>query len=69
MGSTITSLNSKPRITTESARPISAANQKGAPRFMAARMKNAGSMTNSPWAKLMVCEVCHNSVKPTATIA
>jgi hypothetical protein len=32
-------------------------------------MKNAGSMTNSPWAILIVCEVCHISVKPTATSA
>ena len=31
--------------------------------------KNAGSMTNSPWAKLMVCEVCQSSVKPIATSA
>jgi len=26
-------------------------------------MKNAGSMTNSPWAKLIVCDVCHSNVK------
>jgi len=28
--------------------PISAASQNGAPAFIAASMKNAGSMTNSP---------------------
>jgi hypothetical protein len=32
-------------------------------------MKNAGSMTNSPWAKLIVCDVCHSSVKPIAISA
>ena len=31
--------------------------------------KKAGSMTNSPCAKLMVCEVCHSSVKPMAASA
>ena len=32
-------------------------------------MKNAGSMTNSPCAKLIVCDVCHRSEKPIATSA
>ena len=40
-----------------------------APIFMAASMKKAGSMTNSPCAKLIVCEVCQSSVKPIATSA
>jgi hypothetical protein len=26
-------------------------------------------MTNSPWAKLIVCDVCHSSVKPIAISA
>ena len=38
-------------------------------RCIAASMKKAGSMTNSPWAKLIVCEVCQSSVKPIATSA
>ena len=42
------------------------ASQNGAPAFMAARTKNAGSMTNSPWAKLIVCDVCQSNVNPTA---
>ena len=42
------------------------ASQNGAPAFIAAKMKKAGSMTNSPWAKLIVCEVCHSNVNPTA---
>jgi hypothetical protein len=45
------------------------ASQNGAPAFMAASTKNAGSMTNSPWAKLIVCDVCHSSVKPIAISA
>ena len=31
--------------------------------------KKAGSMTNSPWAKLMVWEACQSSVKPMAASA
>ncbi|MGY4367266.1 hypothetical protein ACVW1A_003331 [Bradyrhizobium sp. LB1.3] len=45
------------------------ASQNGAPACIAASIKNAGSITNSPCAKLMVCEVCHSNVKPTATSA
>ena len=36
---------------------------------MANSTKNAGSMTNSPCAKLIVCEVCQSSVKPIAASA
>jgi len=49
--------------------PMATAPQNGTPAPIAIRMKNAGSMTNSPCAKLMVCEVCHSSVKPIATSA
>ncbi len=31
--------------------------------------KNAGSITNSPWAKLMVWDACQSSVKPMAARA
>ena len=41
----------------------------GAPMPMKASIANAGSMTNSPCAKLMVPEACHNSVKPSAASA
>ena len=48
----------------------STAPQNGTPNaLIAISMKKAGSMTNSPWAKLIVCEVCHSSVKPIATSA
>ena len=30
---------------------------------------NAGTTTNSPWAKLMVFDVCHSSTNPMAAIA
>ena len=36
---------------------------------MAISARKAGTITNSPCAKLMVCEVCHSSVKPTAASA
>ncbi len=49
--------------------PIRIANQNGAPACIAASIRNAGSITNSPCAKLMVCEVCHSSVNPTAASA
>jgi hypothetical protein len=49
--------------------PIRMASQNGAPACIAASIRNAGSITNSPCAKLMVCDVCQSSVKPTATMA
>ncbi|MHC2720904.1 hypothetical protein ACVIYH_006602 [Bradyrhizobium diazoefficiens] len=49
--------------------PRMIASQNGAPTCIVASIRNAGSITNSPCAKLMVCEVCHSSVKPTATSA
>jgi hypothetical protein len=30
---------------------------------------NAGRTTNSPWAKLIVPDVCHSSTKPMAVMA
>ena len=66
MGSTMMSLNTRPRSRSDSAMPMRMASQNGVPRYIASRMKNAGTMTNSPWAKLIVCDVCHSSVKPTA---
>ena len=50
--------------------PSATAGQNGRPKKpMPISTKKAGSMTNSPCAKLMVCEVCHRSVKPIATSA
>ncbi len=70
IGSTMRRLNSRPRTRSATTSPTTHAGQKRQPKnFIAARMKKAGSITNSPCAKLMVCEVCHSSVKPTATRA
>ena len=54
IGSTSSFLKAKPRIAVDSTRPIAMAAQKGRWKFIAASMKKAGSMTNSPWAKLIV---------------
>ena len=70
IGSTISRLNRTPSVTTETTAATPTAGQNDSPKCpMAMRMKNAGSMTNSPWAKLIVCDVCHSSVKPIATSA
>ena len=42
---------------------------KGAPAAPKASIMKAGNITNSPCAKLMVPEACHNSVKPSAASA
>ena len=69
-GSTTSRLKSRPSTSSDTARPTSiAAGNDKPPNFIAARTKNAGSMTNSPCAKLIVCEVCHSSTKPIATSA
>ena len=70
IGSTTRRLNSSPSTSSATSRPTSSASGKDRPpNFIAASTKNAGSMTNSPCAKLIVCEVCHSSTKPTATSA
>ena len=69
IGSTSRRLNSTPSTMADTRMPMTTAPQNGTPAPSAIRMKNAGSMTNSPCAKLMVCEVCHSSVKPIATSA
>ena len=69
IGSTSRRLKPQPRSSIVTAKPISTAAQKGRPILAAASMKKAGSMTNSPCAKLIVCEVCQSRVKPIATSA
>ena len=69
-GSTMMALKSRPSISIASVMASSAASENGRPsHFMPASAKNAGSITNSPCAKLMVCDVCHSSVKPMAARA
>ena len=69
IGSTSNRLNSKPSSRPDSTKPTRMAAQKGRPKCIAASIRKAGSMTNSPCAKLMVCDVCQSSAKPTATSA
>jgi hypothetical protein len=69
MGSTTTRLKSTPSATTETAKPAASAQGSDRPSFIPASTKNAGSMTNSPCAKLMVCEVCQSRTNPIATSA
>ena len=45
------------------------ASQSGAPAAMQNSIPNAGSITNSPCAKLIVPDACHSSVKPSAASA
>jgi hypothetical protein len=70
IGSTTTSLKPAPKISRKTAMPSSPPAQSGRPKSLtASRISTAGSMTNSPWAKLIVCEVCQTSVKPIAASA
>ncbi len=70
IGSTMAILKPQPKSAMNSPIPSTAASQNGAPASLTrARMRIAGSITNSPWAKLMVCEVCQTSVKPMAASA
>ena len=59
-------LEARPKIRRNASRPNRIPTQNGSPDMMAASMKKAGGMTNSPCAKLMVCDVCQSSVKPIA---
>jgi hypothetical protein len=56
----------RPPPAARSARRLSSS---GAPSGMNASIAKAGSITNSPWAKLIVPEACHSSVKPSAASA
>ncbi len=70
MGATTSCLKSSPSTSRAARKPTSiAAGNDRPPSFIAARTKKAGSMTNSPCAKLMVCDVCHSRTKPIATSA
>ena len=63
IGSTTSLLNSTPSTSERDDEcRTSTASQNGTPNMLiAVSTKNAGSMTNSPWAKLIVCDVCHSS--------
>ena len=69
IGSTSRRLKAKPRIAIDKREADQDRGPERQARVIAASMKKAGSITNSPWAKLIVCEVCQSSVKPIATSA
>jgi len=65
-GSTMPRLNTQPKTTTASTTENTKLTTSGAPSAMKPIIMKAGSMTNSPCAKLMVPLACHSSVKPKA---
>lgn len=65
-GSTTPRLNSQPSTSTASSTVSTKLTAMGAPSEMKPSIMNAGNITNSPWAKLMVPEACHSRVKPSA---
>ena len=69
-GATTTKRNTTPSSSIEARTASTSAPRNGTPNhFMAISARKAGTMTNSPCAKLMVCDVCHSSVKPIAASA
>ena len=69
-GSTMMVLKIAPSTSTDSVIASKAASENGKPsHFIPASAKKAGSMTNSPWAKLIVCDACQSRVNPTAASA
>ena len=68
-GSTSPRLNNQPNSSTATPHDNKKAKVRGRPWCSMMTITNAGSMTNSPWAKLMVPEACHSKVKPKAAKA
>ena len=68
-GSTIARLKPQPRISIAIAHVTTNATQSGAPAAAHTSIANAGSITNSPCAKLIVPDACQSSVKPSAASA
>ena len=68
-GSTKPRLNSHPSTKTDTTTLMAKLADSAMPLCSMMTMMKAGSMTNSPWAKLMVPEACHNKVKPSAASA
>ena len=68
-GSTTPRLKAQPSSATATKQVSAKLSIKGAPNEAKASMMKAGSMTNSPWAKLIVPLACHSRVKPSAASA
>lgn len=68
-GSTRPRLKSQPSTNTATTIVSTKLSESGAPKDMKASIAKAGSITNSPCAKLMVPLACHSNVKPSAASA
>jgi hypothetical protein len=69
-GSAMPRLKAQPSTPTAStSREHEGHRQRRRPRPMKPSIAKAGSITNSPWAKLMVPDACHSRVKPSAASA
>jgi hypothetical protein len=65
-GSTKPRLNNQPKTKTDKTQLTQKLTNKGMPASKHPIIMNAGNMTNSPWAKLIVPEACQSNVKPKA---
>ena len=68
-GSAMPRLNAQPSTATATRQVSKKASGSGAPIEAKASIMKAGSITNSPCAKLIVPLACHKSVKPSAANA
>ena len=68
-GSAMPRLKAQPSTTTATTQVSTKASGSGGPAAIRPSIMKAGSITNSPWAKLIVPEACHSSVKPRAASA
>ena len=68
-GSTTARLKPAPSTSIDSGSVARNAQPSGRPVFRKNSIENAGSITISPSAKLMVPEACHSSVNPSAASA
>jgi len=68
-GSTKPRLNNHPKTKTDKAQLTQKLANNGKPAAMHPIIMNAGNITNSPWAKLIVPEACQSKVKPKAANA
>ena len=68
-GSAMPRLKAQPSTTTATTQVQAKLASSGMPKAAKPSMMKAGSITNSPCAKLIVPEACHSSVKPSAATA
>ncbi len=68
-GSAMPRLKPQPSTTTATTQVNAKLTSSGSPSALNASIMKAGSITNSPCAKLMVPLACHSKVKPSAASA